>query len=440
VSAVIQPQDPQQGPPAPDPAQILAQKEQAIAPLQAKESAASKDLVSTPQPSPAALPAAPSGPLVDPNQYSKFSAALVAMAFIAGSKSKGNWLGVSSSLNGALKGYLEGNQQQAKQAWEKYQADYDKAIEKHKEQEQDYLQTIENKKLTINQMLTEIQWKAAKYDDQYTLAMARQKRIDDLYKNAYRMEHDRQELDIQRSRLDLEVKKFQAMHGGGQADPRTDAVYAAMADAGISFPPGMRSVKAQQETIQGLLQAHPNDTAAQIAARVRSSELDIKEKQTELSVVARREGAAAPAINALNRQGGLYDQLLETAKKVDFGSSKFASNMELWKQGKVVADPDISEYVNALSDTRAEFASVLARGGQVTDSVRIAAEHAFPDNLSFPELQRNVDRSKKIADSIQAGNSSVADALIKGQSMEEALKETSDAHPPEIQSLLDKYK
>lgn len=417
--------------PGQDPAQILQQKEAALAPQQQAITAATNDLKATPQPGPAQTPPTPNQPLVDPNQYSKFSAALVAMAFVAGSKSKGNWLGVSSSLNGALKGYLEGNEQKASESWKRYQADYDKAIQKHKDQEEDYAQTINNKKLTINQMLTELQWKSAKYDDQYTLTLARQKRIDELYKNVFGMARQREQLDLQRKNIDSEVqKRAESALGGAGQDPKVRGVYAAMSDAGISFPPGMRSVKAQQQTIQGLLEAHPNDSPAQIAARVKSGELDIKEKQTELGVVARREGAAAPAINALNRQGGLYDQLLETAKKVDFGSSKFASNLELYKQGKVVADPDISEYINALSDTRAEFASVLARGGQVTDSVRIAAEHAFPDNLSLQELQRNVDRSKKIADSIQAGNSSVADALINGKSMEQALKDTGAAGAP----------
>lgn len=404
----------------PDPADILKQRDQALEPMHQEESAAFKDMMSTPQPGSAKLPSAPNQPLVDPNQYSKFSAALVAMAFLAGSKSKGNWLGVSSSLNGALKGYLEGNEQKAAEAWKKYQADYDKAIEQHKEQEQDYAQTINNKKLTINQMLQEMQWKAVKYDDQYTLALAKQKHIDELYKNSFGMAEAREKLNLQRENIDSQIKK-RAESMASDGDPKVESVYAAMSDAGISFPPGMRSVKAQAATIKGLLAAHPFDTPGQIVARVRAGELGMKEKQTELGVVARREGSSASAINALNRPGGLYDQLTETAKKIDFGSSKTANNLELWKQGKVVADPDISEYVNALSDTRAEFASVLARGGQVTDSVRIASEHAFPDNLSLPELQRNVARSKKIADSIQAGNTAVADALINGKSMEEAM-------------------
>jgi hypothetical protein len=218
--------------PGQDPAQILQQKEAALAPQQQAITAATNDLKATPQPGPAQTPPTPNQPLVDPNQYSKFSAALVAMAFVAGSKSKGNWLGVSSSLNGALKGYLEGNEQKASESWKRYQADYDKAIEKHKEQEQDYAQTINNKKLSINQMLTELQWKAAKYDDQYALTLARQKRIDDLYKTVFGMARQREQLDLQAKSIDSAVEKraaeIAALKGGGddmQANAKAIAEY-----------------------------------------------------------------------------------------------------------------------------------------------------------------------------------------------------------------------
>jgi hypothetical protein len=401
----------QRGALPPDPsADILAQKQAALAPVEKAITEASGNL--PPAVAPAALPQAPK-PTIDPDSYSKLSAVLVAMAGIAGAKS-GNWLAAASSLNGAIKGHIEGNEERSKQEWDKYQADYDKAVEQHKEEQQEYLDVLENKRLSINQKFDQWRMIAAKYDDQAKLALARQKRYDEMSKAIYGMDHQIATVSVSQEKV-----KSQA---GGSSDPKVREVYAAMSDAGISFPPGMRSVKAQNETILGLLQAHPDDSATEIAARVKAGELGVKAAQTELGVVARREGASAAAINALNRDGGLYDQLLETAKKIDFGSSKYANSLRLWSQGQAIADPDISEYVNALADTRAEFASVLARGGQVTDSVRIASEHAFPDKMSLGELTRNVDRSKKIAASIQAGNTSVADALINGRSMEEALK------------------
>lgn len=417
------------GPAGPTPEDITAQKQAALAPVERAITGEQGGLPAPP--APAQLPAAPK-PIVDPDDYSKLSAALVGIAMIAGAKS-GNWLAAASSLNGALQGHLEGNQDKADREWQKYQADYDKAVEQHREQQQEYLDVLNNKRLSINQKFDQWRMIAAKYDDQQMLALARQKHYDAVTAAIMGKDTHIATLTVSKEKVDEQRNKNS---GGGGADPaKVREVYGAMADAGISFPPGMRSVKAQHETIVGLLTAHPEDSATQIAARVKAGELGVGATKTELNVVARREGASAAAINALNREGGLYDQLLETGKKIDFGSAKFANSMRLWSQGAAVADPDISEYVNVLADTRAEFASVLARGGQVTDSVRIASEHAFPDKMSLGELQRNVERSKKVASAIQAGNTSVADALINGKSMEEALKSspdkaTSAAHKP----------
>lgn len=225
--------------------------------------------------------------------------------------------------------------------------------------------------------------------------------------------------------------KTAAAADGGFSGPSGELM-AALTERGVSLPAGFRSKAQQKATLDGILKRNPGQTADQIADKIKAGQIDFTAAKTEANVVARREGSSAAAISALNSQGGLYDQLIETGKKVDFGSAKFKNALELWKAGEVIADPDISEYVNALADTRAEFASVLARGGQVTDSVRIASEHAFPDKMSLSELTRNVERSKKIARAIQAGNTSVADAISKGKDLNEALDagKSSDAPQP----------
>lgn len=234
---------------------------------------------------------------------------------------------------------------------------------------------------------------------------------------------DKAETEKERHNKAMEGAKSSGFSG------RSGELMAALAERGVALPSGMRSKQQQQATLEGLLARNPNISTDEIADKIKGGQISFGASKTEANVVARREGSSAAAISALNSEGGLYDQLQETARKVDFGSAKFNNALRLWKQGEVVADPDISEYVNALADTRAEFASVLARGGQVTDSVRIASEHAFPDKMSLEELNRNVARSKKIARSIQAGNTAVADAIVKGKDLNEALDETSKEQP-----------
>lgn len=167
--------------------------------------------------------------------------------------------------------------------------------------------------------------------------------------------------------------------------------------------------------------------AAKIMAKVRELNPDYSAARydatkAEATTVAKREASTASAIEALNSKGGLYDQLLETAKKVDFGSSLFANQFALYKAGNVVSDPAIRDYLNALADTRAEFAAVLARGGQTTESTRAAAEHAFPDKMSYKELEVATQRSRKVADAIRRGNETVLDRLLNGESLERVAK------------------
>src|SRR5208337_5041048 len=216
-------QHPEQDPAA----KILAEGQAEQQPLQQQERAAVADLVATPRPGPAKLPETPNKPLVDPGEYSKFSAMLVGMAMIAGIASRGNWLGVSASLNGALKGHLEGDEETAKREWKKYEANYKKAMDEHEEAEKDYERTITNKKLTINQMLTEMQWKAAAKGDEYKGELARTKRIDELYKNVFDMKKSREELDLRRKQIDATLK---ARLGGGMAglSPEADELFGAL--------------------------------------------------------------------------------------------------------------------------------------------------------------------------------------------------------------------
>lgn len=190
-------------------ADLLTQKQAALAPV---EQAINAEQALPKPPGAAQLPAAPNKPLVDPNEYSKLSAALVAMAMIAGAKS-GNWLGASRSLNGALKGYLEGNQAKADQDWQKYQADYSKAVEQHKEQQQEYVDVLENRKLSINAKFQQWSMIAAKYDDQQKLALARQKRYDEMTKSIYGMDQHIATLSVNKEKVDNAVQNHRDSQG-----------------------------------------------------------------------------------------------------------------------------------------------------------------------------------------------------------------------------------
>lgn len=202
-------------PTGPDQSQVLEQKRAALAPVEGAINAETAQPLPKP-PGQAQLPQAPK-PIVDPDSYSQLSAMLVAMAAIAGAKS-GNWMAAASSLNGAIEGHLEGNKDKADQQWKKYQADYDKAVEEHKERQGEYMDVLNNKKLSINQKFQQWSMIAAKYDDQQKLALSRQKSYDAMTKAIYDMDKQVAALSVRKEGVDNQVNKTTQTQSGGLDD------------------------------------------------------------------------------------------------------------------------------------------------------------------------------------------------------------------------------
>jgi hypothetical protein len=125
-------------------------------------------------------------------------------------------------------------------------------------------------------------------------------------------------------------------------------------------------------------------------------------------------------MQALNQKGGLYDQMMDAAKAVNFGDSKDVNDWRLAAQGKHVANPAIQRLRNLITDTQAEVVTVLSRSGQPTESVRKQASDMFPLDGSIPEIATAIDASKKVASAIEQGNETVLNALKSGKSVREA--------------------
>lgn len=120
--------------------------------------------------------------LVDPKEYEGLSYALIGMALIGGAVSKGNWLGVSASLNGALKGYHEGNQQKAADAMKEYETKFKAAKDKENQANKEYEDVLKNRNMSINEQLQRIKILAAQHGREDIRAAAEQKSIDTLHK------------------------------------------------------------------------------------------------------------------------------------------------------------------------------------------------------------------------------------------------------------------
>jgi hypothetical protein len=201
----------------------------------------------------------------------------------------------------------------------------------------------------------------------------------------------------------------------GPTGQKIDSILGYMAENQMGFGKGMTQKDARNSVLRGLIANNPNASAYDIVQVMRRNGLALRIAQKEGDVIGRREAGAAAAMEALNGPGGIFEQLDAAAQKVDFGSALFVNSVKLMKAGKVVSDPDIRTYLNLMTDARAEFTTLLARTGEPTESIRAAAEHAFPDKMSLPELRAAITASRNVGQAIANGNERVMDRVLKGE-------------------------
>jgi hypothetical protein len=121
-------------------------------------------------------------PTINPDDYQGLTYALIGMAMISGA-AKGDWMSASSSLNGAMKGIVEGNAQKADEYWKKYQADYKRASDKHNDAMREYDNKVRQSDLTINQRLSAAQEVARRYEHLPINVAADQKSLTEVEKH-----------------------------------------------------------------------------------------------------------------------------------------------------------------------------------------------------------------------------------------------------------------
>lgn len=198
-----------------------------------------------------------------------------------------------------------------------------------------------------------------------------------------------------------------------ESDPKIKAVYGAMADAGVSFPPGMKSVKAQRTTIEGLLAKHPDDSPEQIVERVRSGELGLKAAGAETTALAKQKANLDRIEKSIVNPGGFLDQAEAAVKEVDLNKVKSLGKLSSWSREQM-SDPALANYHTRITELRAEYAIVLSKGGQVTNEARNEAEKVVPDYLTpaqFARIRQAIEQG--ISASTKAVDESLGEATGK---------------------------
>jgi hypothetical protein len=158
--------------------------------------------------------------VVNPKDYEAFSFALLGMALMGGAVSKGNWMGVSSTLNGALKGYLEGNQARAQKEYDDFDRQFKAAKDHDAAALKSYDDILNNKRLSINDQLNQIRTRAKIQGDEDVATAAQMKHFDAMLN----------QINARRRSLDQTVARFDTV--GAQIQAQRDKAAAARSATG----------------------------------------------------------------------------------------------------------------------------------------------------------------------------------------------------------------
>jgi hypothetical protein len=382
------------------------------------------------------LPTYEPKPLVDAKEYQNLSMGLIGMALIGGIASKGNWMGASASLNGALKGYMEGNQAVAEKEYKDYQTKFKEAQAKSQAEQKEFEDILQNKRLSINDMLTQIKVAAAKYGRDDVRAEAEQKSIDGIWRRVETMDAtiaritdaDRR----QRNGLDAALAKAKE----GEFTEQESSLLAAMADKNVSLPAGLRSQKQIKSTLDGLMKEHPELDANGIAEGLKSGKLKLAAETKAASTAGTQIGKVALASNELDSFG---DQVIEASKGIPRGTSMTLNGLMQASETQL-SDPKLLRLKVKLQALNNAYDQLAARGGTDKDK-REHIHQLFNSQLSDKAIQELVKSVKEEA----AGAREAADRTIgevSGTAIPGAgpAAPAPGAHPPDVQSLLDKYK
>lgn len=367
-------------------AEISAQREAVLAPMEQKLSQELAEPV--PQRPKTEIPQFKPKPIIDAKEYESLSYGLIAMAMIGGVASQGKWLEVGASLNGALKGYMEGNIQVAQKAYADYHEQFKGAMAKEAQANREFEDILKNRHMRISDQISQYRIVAAKYDRQDALVAAQSRSLDQMWKSleSRKTAMGKLEESHERATARLNTGRFTGENGD---------LMAALAERGISLPAGFRSAEQQSGLLDALRRRNPTMSADQIADQVKNGQIDLANVKKMGQVAA---GIAGKVSYAENEILGTVPQVREAMAKVP--RSKFVPYNEIRQKGEAAfSDPDLADYAVYMTSLSNAYDMLAARGG--TDKDKRAENRKLFDTARSPDaverVLKAIEREAKIS-------------------------------------------
>lgn len=352
-------------------------------------------------------------PPVDAKEFQGLSYALIGMAMIGGAVSKGNWLGVADTLNGAMKGFIDGHHELAKKNVQDYEQQFKSAAAKEQQWSRETEDILKSKNLSINQKLTQVRIVAAQYDKQDMLAQGRLKSLEgvqralDSQKTTLTGLQQRHEDNMARINAQMESRRMheetvRALRGGGgdTAGLENDI---ALARTGMPSNQVVRGIGAQATqrwnqvktgAIQQIMAENPGMKISDAAIVFATEQQEFKATGGALNQITKDIAAIRPYKEMLDKNA---DIAIGLADKGILTSSKVANKSLNWLRQNAADYPDSSEYLAQMRIVTTEAARVLNNPrlvGQLTDSARHEMEAIISGDMPIKSTKRVLERIK----------------------------------------------
>ncbi len=354
--------------------QIAADREKTLAPMEQK---LSQDIAQPlPERPKTQLPEFKPQPLIPAKDYESLSYGLIAMAMIGGVASKGNWLGVGDALNGALKGYLQGNQMEAEKRYEDYKREYQSAKGKEEQANREFEDILSNKKLRISEMIQQYRLVSAKYDRQDAVVASQSKSLDAMWRSLESRKTALARLEEQHSRATeaLELRRQLAGKKDGtagiseryNADPeykKNVDYWAKYLQQGNSLPPRFAQSGAGKIMMPDILNVVPTLGGGN-PADMAANKITLRQMNAEAQKLGTQSASVAIANKELQRFIPLAEQAIDAVPRTAWKPVN-----QLIQAGENTWSPEQKRLMIANRSVLNAFAQLIQRGAPTVHSL-----------------------------------------------------------------------
>lgn len=400
-------------------AQLLEQKQQALAgPTQSAiaESQRLAEKADEPLPESEASKVEFKPHEVDKESLTKFAWGALAAALVGGAVSKGNWLGVSSALNGAMKGYFQGDKDRAAKEYEDFKTKFDVAQKHDKEAADKMKEALENRKLSLNAKLQQVRLIANEYDVPDMRAAAELKSLDaasnQLQAHIEKIENMRVRMDDVQKNLDAKLKRDTADPGLPQGFDQKDIDFYALQQLSghTDWRMGLSRTKRGADIIAAVDARIPK-LAEQygITGAQAGTILDVR-KSLDKALTDRQKSLAASTqfIAQLDGQMAIVEKYLQPG--VGGATPAFNRWIQAGRQA-IEGDPDVVALSNAISGLGREHQRLVTgvtSNSQLTDAAKKTADELTSKDMTVEQVRASMREMKEEGqNAVKAGQQEV---------------------------------